>query len=68
MDAGVVLFALAIGVVVVVMATRGSRHARSVAGRDGGGTMWFGGDSGGSSDCGDGGGGGCGDGGGGGGD
>jgi hypothetical protein len=65
----IVGFALAIGLIVVMMAMRSTRHSRTIAPRNGDRSFaWFGGDSSGSSDCGDGGGGGCGDGGGGGGD
>jgi len=63
----IVGFALAVGLIVVVMA-RGTRNSRTNTARSGDGSFaWWGGDAGGSSDCGDGGGGGCGDGGGGGG-
>jgi hypothetical protein len=52
----IVGFALAIGVIVVVMAIRSTRNSRTLATRNGDGSyMWFGGDSGGSGDCNDGG-------------
>jgi hypothetical protein len=66
MDAVTIGFALAMGLIVVVMARWNSRPHRA-ANDHGGSFTWLGGDSGGSSGCdGDGGGGGCGDGGGGG--